>query len=1210
MTGNIIGEPIDGYVQQQIGIRQLVQSNGYDNSRTSNHLNYLTNRNAWVKLASSVEITATGLTKLSNIKIENPQNYLGTELAKKAILFNTLSSYTDSKSDNKPSLNFGREGVASVYVNGLPGNTLWNNNFAYGIGGKDFGLQPPPGIIGVTVNSLNRGSIRKANVNLKAHNRFQFDIIELLYLRLGFTMMLEWGWDKYLSLTDNNIDLKEVKNTIIEEKWFTNTGYSQIGMLNTIESYRNQYSGNYDGFFGKVSNFTWNYNSDGTYDISIDLITIGDVIESLKVNTSSKIVASTTSSLNSPSTPQEPANNITQASYLNTIGYFLYKKAVEIGGAKINGTEFKNVNNTTPSFALSERSIDTFLKDGKYNYFVMKPSTQVGNRTSASGNQSLQFYIRLKEFFAQLELLVIPRIDNNLQLKFELDSCYMSHFPNQISFDPNICVFKYPLDYGDIPVYGVDGEGVYNPASSNAQIGAQFKYLQYLENYSVKKGDYTYGDLMNIYVNFEFISGLLLSNGGPDQDLSLFKFLQDLCNGINNALGGVNKLEPIIKDDYIITIIDQTFSSSANNSVNLNVFGYDTKTKTSNFVKDIKFVSKITPQLASTITIGATAGGSSTSEIDGTAFSKWSTGLIDRFSRVVAEPSGVKVLVSQSVQENETAREQRYTDEWNELPSVDINSAEVKLTLLEVFLPGALPWFDETVKESAQISQTLNKIVPPGSKYQGLVGKKGGVSLEEFKRFAREQEEDERRRNILEVEDLQDLVCTDYYFYLINAFGGRSNKYQVPFRNKSDRRDSVISRPYEKSGGDARYLEFNDNFISQGKSAYKNYLNMLNNERYKLTNIPSNEIGFIPLSFELTLDGISGVKIYNKLNVNNNFLPANYPNSLKFVITKVDHNISDNSWETSLSTISIPQTSEYKFGEFITPITPGGGGNLGGGGGRGDLPGAVEDAPRFSLTRHISLEKVNGPTLQSKYKNNLIYIPAETKKTMVMLHHTAGNQLGDKAVIERTIKSTFQREDYPIATHYIIQDGIGFEPEYVFPEKYWSVHCGAGVDQYCLSVEIGAYGFLEKNKQGQYINDYNEAIPADQVAQTVDKCGNPAPYRGYYYMHKYTPSQIAKLKNLFIQWKNNKEYSGVAWEFNFDEMFPPSKDETSNKSERTLSQKAIKAVPGVYSHCSTQKGKVDVMPQLELIQMLREVLDHKTPGMDKCPRNSPSLENK
>jgi hypothetical protein len=82
----------------------------------------------------------------------------------------------------------------------------------------------------------------------------------------------------------------------------------------------------------------------------------------------------------------------------------------------------------------------------------------------------------------------------------------------------------------------------------------------------------------------------------------------------------------------------------------------------------------------------------------------------------------------------------------------------------------------------------------------------------------------------------------------------------------------------------------------------------------------STEIGFIPLSFDLVLDGMSGIKIYNKLKINNKFLPSNYPESLSFIITKVNHNISNNSWDTSLSTISIPRTEPYKY-ETIPPQT-------------------------------------------------------------------------------------------------------------------------------------------------------------------------------------------------------------------------------------------------------------------------------------------------
>ncbi len=67
-----------------------------------------------------------------------------------------------------------------------------------GLGGNSQGLLPIGGITGITIEDVNRGSVRKAKVNIKVYNRFQFNLVELLYLRLGYLMILEWGWDKYV----------------------------------------------------------------------------------------------------------------------------------------------------------------------------------------------------------------------------------------------------------------------------------------------------------------------------------------------------------------------------------------------------------------------------------------------------------------------------------------------------------------------------------------------------------------------------------------------------------------------------------------------------------------------------------------------------------------------------------------------------------------------------------------------------------------------------------------------------------------------------------------------------------------------------------------------------------------------------------------------------------------------------------------------------
>ena len=273
MVGNILGVPVDKWVSNEIARRQLIHGTGIDGTKRSPEIqNYLNNRSPWIKLASGVSLTNT--TRLTDVTKNDigagitraiAQNYTGHLLAENFILFNTLSAL---------------ENTSYAFRKGVKNSKKVLDLLAQygGVGSVNQGLQPTPGIIDISVSHINRGSIKKAKVKLKAYNKIQFAIIELLYLRLGFTVMLEWGWDK------DSRTLKDIGSTIIEQAWFTGGERSQTQMISAIKNYQEIYSGNYGGFFGKVSNFTWSYNKDGTYDITLDLMSMGDVIESLVTN--------------------------------------------------------------------------------------------------------------------------------------------------------------------------------------------------------------------------------------------------------------------------------------------------------------------------------------------------------------------------------------------------------------------------------------------------------------------------------------------------------------------------------------------------------------------------------------------------------------------------------------------------------------------------------------------------------------------------------------------------------------------------------------------------------------------------------------------------------------------------------------------------------------------------------------------------------------
>ena len=189
--GNLLGEPFRDYVNKQIKARQTVH--GKKNNRTTQEIQYLSNKNAWIKLASAVSVEQRRLDLLS--KSGNPLvvgTAPGQDLAVNNVLFNGLSSFGDKTRGStlnelvelNPGATFGVGKFRQIQREGITGN-----NRAYGVGGTyEYGYSPMPGIIDANINDLNKGSIKKATLNVKAHNKSQFDVIDVLYLRLGFTV--------------------------------------------------------------------------------------------------------------------------------------------------------------------------------------------------------------------------------------------------------------------------------------------------------------------------------------------------------------------------------------------------------------------------------------------------------------------------------------------------------------------------------------------------------------------------------------------------------------------------------------------------------------------------------------------------------------------------------------------------------------------------------------------------------------------------------------------------------------------------------------------------------------------------------------------------------------------------------------------------------------------------------------------------------------
>ena len=974
MNGNIIGEQFTKELLIEIDKRQSIHGSGLNQKRTPAQIQYLNNRNAWLKLASSVYIlgedTKTdfatkdkqfepktidsnednvpdGIERLKAIGIQDVENFTGNLLAQKGVLFNTLSEATFNK-DGTFDRYISRSGVAKT-------NSLYNNS-SYGLGGTDFGLSPAPGLIEASVECINRGSIRKAKVSLKAYNKFQFDMIELLYLRLGYTMMLEWGWDKYV---DNEGQLQSLGTTLIEDEFFRTSKVTQNSILQKIETYRKQYSFNYDGFFGKVTNFDWTFNPDGTYDISIDLITLGDVIESIAAK--NKVLALSANQIEDDTFTflgfsRTPVGDIKDSAIVGTAGdsqisYYMYqlvkntKWADREEGISVNGPLF--------SWEHSREHYDGFLSNGDY------PSIDLPN---------YNYFMTLGNLMDVLRNRIIPLIIKEtpeLVLNVENDEVtnICNTFPNLISLDPKVCIIK-PEFY----------------LAADSQISELMipKYLNDLKQFSYNVGDCYYGRVMNIYLNFEFIAEVLQQTDKKGE-ISLYEFMTKIVTGVNKALGNVIDLEVIVKDDNVLTIIDQKPipNLGLDSPPSFEIFGYN-MSGSSNFVTDFSFETNITPDLASQISIGATAQGSSTRNTDATAFSKWNIGLMDRTNPSMVDTPGSD-FTNEGTQEQDAAWDAA-PESANFTKAEAVGSAILPLGFLRertrnevlnlVFtrnVKANSTAFSQDTKsqEDYQKELTIRKNVPyKGTTFDNVtyytflaLAKTMDIAIEIKEGISEIIKASPIGKTISAIQafmyDESEQFESNYQLYLVRAFGGKVN---IPIDGGNHKSVSV-------DDDEALYTAMADDFVSEGHQSFNGYVNLLNERIFTTTGRPSNKAGFIPIKLGMTMEGLSGVKIYNGCQIRQDFLPPAYDKAVKFIIDKVDHSISSNNWETSIGTLAVPNVENVPTSPFTNMSS------LGSEGGTYEVPSDTGPIDPFNFRRDKPLKFIDNRTVSGKKVN-------------------------------------------------------------------------------------------------------------------------------------------------------------------------------------------------------------------------------------------------
>jgi murein DD-endopeptidase MepM/ murein hydrolase activator NlpD len=284
-----IFEPFADHVKDQLEHRRKVLQSRSDSPKS--FFAYTTQKQCIIRMISGVNLAYSNKEEAAQFFDKAYERYLYDEkLAKQYILeggtrfFNDKGEFdglregfTSGRGKESMALDPKDNKVKMRREDDFRGFTYGDRNIRADEG-DGFGVVPMPGITDAEIRTRTpEGSLREARVRFRCHNRRQLEILEMLYMRPGYPILLEWGWNPYI-LSDDTV---EDNNHTIASKFFKSD--QNLDSLNDeIKSNKISSEGNYDGFIGYCKNFEFNAREDGGYDCTTEIIAHGEILESLK----------------------------------------------------------------------------------------------------------------------------------------------------------------------------------------------------------------------------------------------------------------------------------------------------------------------------------------------------------------------------------------------------------------------------------------------------------------------------------------------------------------------------------------------------------------------------------------------------------------------------------------------------------------------------------------------------------------------------------------------------------------------------------------------------------------------------------------------------------------------------------------------------------------------------------------------------------------
>ena len=513
---------ITGSLQTQLDKRMKVVNN-QDFSRTSQDIEYLNSNTSWIKLSSGVD---------ELIKNDKGEVEASEALSQEHVLHGGV--FNDREKAIKK---------------GIFTNNPKNSSYSFS---EKFGFRPMAGITNTGIKTQGTfGAIKKATVEFQVNSLDELEKFEKIYMLPGYSVLLEWGHS--IILKDKG---KLDYNIKTFNKWFKdlyqhdekNEEHRSALILQELTRLRHTQDFHYDALYGKVSNYVWSFNPDGTYNCSIDIVGYGELAESM-------------SALFTPQPTKKEEENISDNSVNRFYMYLSY--IIDIYPRPANNRLVSNLDIESTDFVGPRDEGVPDILAALNDYFKNIVILSIENSKADDGKGMSAKYIT----FGSL----LNFINDNFMLCDEgkkITSFYTGKFDTTTVTDEDLRTNLFRLGPSAKYVNRTPFVTFSDHISANMDVcflpkkpSKDRKYnLIFAEDEAVTDcivGDTD--DILNIMINVQHVKDSyneLLKNN-DNQDINVYDFVKGLLEDIAKSLGNINKFS-IETRDQVIFIADRS----------------------------------------------------------------------------------------------------------------------------------------------------------------------------------------------------------------------------------------------------------------------------------------------------------------------------------------------------------------------------------------------------------------------------------------------------------------------------------------------------------------------------------------------------------------------------------------------------------------------------------------------------------------------------